>query len=89
MDKEQAIKLAQRYKAAVAERLPLKALYLYGSYSKGNHTEDTLCRHSQNGNTDIKAGITYRNKYLIIKTILSLNIGIVANNLLNIAFIIA
>ena len=35
MDKEQAIKLAQRYKAAVAERLPLKALYLYGSYSKG------------------------------------------------------
>ena len=127
MDKEQAIKLAQRYKAAVAERLPLKALYLYGSYSKGNHTEDSdidiavlvermsddyfedtpllwklkrkisyrghqqssLCRHSQNGNTDIKAGITYRNKYLIIKTILSLNIGIVANNLLNIAFIIA
>ena len=41
MDKEQAIKLAQRYKAAVAERLPLKALYLYGSYSKGNHTEDS------------------------------------------------
>ena len=40
MDKEQAIKLAQRYKAAVAERLPLKALYLYGSYSKSNHTED-------------------------------------------------
>lgn len=37
MDKEQAIKLAQCYKAAVAERLPLKAL---GSYSKGNHTED-------------------------------------------------
>ena len=88
MDKEQAIKLAQRYKAAVAERLPLKALYLYGSYSKGNH-KSSLCRHSQNGNTDIKAGITYRNKYLIIKTILSLNIGIVANNLLNIAFIIA
>lgn len=93
MDKEQAIKLAQRYKAAVAERLPLKALYLYGSYSKGNpyrgHQQSSLCRHSQNGNTDIKAGITYRNKYLIIKTILSLNIGIVANNLLNIAFIIA
>lgn len=33
--------MAQRYKAAVAERLPLKALYLYGSYSKGNHTEDS------------------------------------------------
>ena len=90
MDKEQAIKLAQRYKAAVAERLPLKALYLYGSYSKyRGHQQSSLCRHSQNGNTDIKAGITYRNKYLIIKTILSLNIGIVANNLLNIAFIIA
>lgn len=28
MDKEQAIKLAQRYKETVAERLPLKALYL-------------------------------------------------------------
>lgn len=41
MDKEQAIKLAQRYKEAVAERLPLKALYLYGSYSKGNHTADS------------------------------------------------
>lgn len=41
MDKEQAIKLAQRYKEAVAKRLPLKALYLYGSYSKGNYTEDS------------------------------------------------
>ena len=41
MDKEQAIKLAQRYKAAVAERLPLKALYLYGSFSKGNYTADS------------------------------------------------
>ena len=41
MDKEQAIKLAQCYKAAVAERLPLKAVYLYGSYSKGNPTEDS------------------------------------------------
>ena len=33
--------MAQRYKAAVAERLPLKALYLYGSYSKGNYTTDS------------------------------------------------
>ena len=41
MDKEQAIELAQRYKAILAERLPLKALYLYGSYSKGNQTEDS------------------------------------------------
>ena len=42
MDKEQAIKLAQRYKAAVAERLPLKALYLYGSYSKGIQRTSTI-----------------------------------------------
>ncbi len=41
MDKEQAIKLAQRYKAAVAERLPLKALYLYGSFSKGTYHPDS------------------------------------------------
>jgi predicted nucleotidyltransferase len=41
MDKEQAIELAQRYKAIVAERLSLKSLYLYGSYSKGNQTEDS------------------------------------------------
>lgn len=41
MDKEQAIKLAKRYKAAVAERLPLKALYLYGSFSKGTYTENS------------------------------------------------
>ena len=41
MDKEQAIELAQRYKTIVAERLTLKSLYLYGSYSKGNQTEDS------------------------------------------------
>ena len=41
MDKEQAIKLAQRYKTAVAERLPLKALYLYGSFSKDTYTADS------------------------------------------------
>lgn len=41
MDKEQAIKLAQQYKKLVAEKLPLKALYLYGSYSKGGYTEDS------------------------------------------------
>lgn len=41
MDKEQAIVLAKRYKEMVAERLPLKALYLYGSYSKGNYREDS------------------------------------------------
>ena len=41
MDKEQVVKIAQRYKAAVAEHFPIKALYLYGSYSKGNATEDS------------------------------------------------
>ena len=41
MDKGQAIELARKYKAMVAERLPLKALYLYGSYSKGNYREDS------------------------------------------------
>ncbi len=41
MDKEQAMTLAKQYKKAVAERLPLKALYLYGSYSKGTYTEDS------------------------------------------------
>lgn len=41
MDKEQAIKLAQRYKAAIAEQLPLKALYLYGSFSKGTYSADS------------------------------------------------
>ena len=41
MDKGQAIELAKKYKAMVAERLPLKALYLYGCYSKGNYREDS------------------------------------------------
>ena len=41
MDKEQAIALAKRYKEMVAEKLPLKALYLYGSYRKGNYGEDS------------------------------------------------
>ncbi len=41
MDKEQAISLARKYKALVAQKLPLKALYLYGSYSKGNFREDS------------------------------------------------
>lgn len=41
MDKEQALKLAKRYKEIVAEKLPLKAVYLYGSYSKGSYTVDS------------------------------------------------
>lgn len=41
MDQKQAISLAQRYKTLVAEKLPVKALYLYGSYGKGNFHEDS------------------------------------------------
>lgn len=41
MDKEQAIILAKRYKELVAKHLPLKSLYLYGSYSKGTFHEDS------------------------------------------------
>lgn len=41
IDKEKAIEIAQKYKALVAKHLPLKALYLYGSYSKDNHTRRT------------------------------------------------
>ena len=41
MDKGQALDIAKKYKSMVAEHLPLKALYLYGSYSKGNYTEES------------------------------------------------
>lgn len=41
MDKEQVIMLARRYKEMIAGKLPLKALYLYGSYSKGTNKEDS------------------------------------------------
>ena len=52
MDKEQAIVLAKRYKEMVAERLPLKALYLYGSYSKGNY-RDVYKRQREDSDIDI------------------------------------
>lgn len=39
MDKEQAISIAKRYKHLVLEVLPIKALYLYGSYSKDTFNE--------------------------------------------------
>ncbi len=41
MDKGQVIELARRYKSIVKDFLPLKDLYLYGSYSKGNFNEDS------------------------------------------------
>ena len=41
MDKEQAITLAKRYKTLILDFFPIKALYLYGSYSKGTFTTDS------------------------------------------------
>ncbi len=41
MDQKQAIELARNYKSIVAQHLPLKALYLFGSYSKGGYTKDS------------------------------------------------
>lgn len=41
MDKKQAIKIAEQYKSLIAERLPVKVLYLYGSYSKGSYTSES------------------------------------------------
>lgn len=41
MDKKLAIEIAQRYKSLVAQHLPLKALYLFGSYSKGGYTDES------------------------------------------------
>jgi len=38
LTQEEAITIAKKYKRIVADQLPLKALYLYGSYSKGNIT---------------------------------------------------
>ncbi|MDE6497402.1 MAG: nucleotidyltransferase domain-containing protein [Muribaculaceae bacterium] len=41
MDKEQAIELARKYKAALADKIQVKALYLYGSFSKGTYNADS------------------------------------------------
>ncbi len=41
MDKKQAIELARKYKAMVAEHFPIKAIYLFSSYSKGGYTEES------------------------------------------------
>lgn len=41
MDKEQALNLVRRYKEIIAEHFPLKAVYVYGSYSKGCQREDS------------------------------------------------
>lgn len=41
MDKTKAIELARRYKSALSDIMPLKAIYLYGSYSKGYFHKDS------------------------------------------------
>ncbi|MDE6396032.1 MAG: nucleotidyltransferase domain-containing protein [Muribaculaceae bacterium] len=41
MDKNQAIELARKYKRIVEQQMSIKALYLYGSYSKGNYHDDS------------------------------------------------
>ncbi|MCH5227641.1 MAG: nucleotidyltransferase domain-containing protein [Muribaculaceae bacterium] len=41
MDKAKALKLAKEYKTLVSKFLPVKSIYLYGSYSKGTFTEDS------------------------------------------------
>lgn len=41
MDKRKAIELAKAYKKVVSEKIPLEAVYLYGSYSKGTNTVDS------------------------------------------------
>lgn len=39
MDKEQAISIVRKYKSVVSQAMPIKAMYLYGSYSKGTYNE--------------------------------------------------
>lgn len=41
MDTTQAIEIARKYKALLAKHLPLKAMYLFGSYSKGGYTDES------------------------------------------------
>ncbi|MCD7710289.1 MAG: nucleotidyltransferase domain-containing protein [Porphyromonadaceae bacterium] len=41
MDKNEAIAIAKKYKAKLAKYLPLKAVYLFGSYSKGGYTAES------------------------------------------------
>ena len=41
MDKGEVINLVKRYKELVSQYLPVKSLYLFGSYSKGGYTEES------------------------------------------------
>lgn len=41
MDKEQAIELARKYKSMLENHIDFKAVYLFGSYSKGTNSENS------------------------------------------------
>ena len=41
MDKAKVIEIVKRYKELVSSHLPVKNLYLFGSYSKGGFTEES------------------------------------------------
>lgn len=41
MDKREAIEILKKYKTVVSEHLPVKSLYMFGSYSKGGYTEES------------------------------------------------
>ena len=41
MDKGEVISLVRKYKELVSQHLPIKSLYLFGSYSKGDYTEES------------------------------------------------
>ena len=42
MDKEEAIKIAERYAGIINQRFPVEKVVLYGSYSKGTHHADSV-----------------------------------------------
>ncbi len=41
MDREEAIKIAKRYISHIRERYIIDNVFLFGSYAKGNHTNDS------------------------------------------------
>ena len=41
MDKREAIELVKKYKELVSKHLHIKSVYLFGSYSKGEYTEES------------------------------------------------
>lgn len=41
MDTREAIELVKKYKSIILQVLPVKSLYLFGSYSKGGYTNES------------------------------------------------